>query len=200
MKITKSYLKQVIKEELSHLNEAPKSPPEYVKALTDIVGLTKAALDGGMTRFLIGHSPEETEEVLRKIMIPWVVRNYDYLESNSTSFGEASQGLVALTGPDGKKKFRPEFAKFFGKEVTPEAKVKAFKVRDVIKNSLLNGLIINGSRAFYKLHILAIGEILGRNPPQFKARTPQDQEYLDQEKERFKQRYADVIKAVTGRG
>jgi hypothetical protein len=198
MKVTKSYLKEVIKEELSRLNEAPKSSPEFTKALTDLVGLTKAALDGGMARFTIGHNPDESAEVLKKIMIPWVVRNYDYLESNSLSFGEANQGLAALIGPDGKKKFRPEFAKFFGKDVTPEAKVKAFKVRDTIKNTLLGGLIINGSRGFYKLHIYAIGEVLGMNPPQLKARTPQDQEYLDQDKERFKQQYADIIKAVAG--
>lgn len=196
MRITEQYLKQIIKEELSRLNEAPKATQEYTKALTDLVGLTKAALDSGMTRFSIGHNSDETAEVLKKIMIPWVVRNYDYLESNSTSFGESSQGLTALTGPEGKKKFKPEFAKFFGKEVTPEAREKAFKVRDLIKKTLINGLLINGSRGFYKLHIYAIGEMLdGKNPPKLKARTPQEQEYLEQEKENFKKQYADAIKS-----
>jgi hypothetical protein len=196
MKITKEYLKQVINEEYQRLSEAPKSSPEFTKALTDLVGLTKTFLDSGQ-RPSIGHNPETTRETLSKIMIPWVVKHYSYLLDNSTGFGENNQALTMLAA--NKKNFRPEFAKFFGKgPATPEAIEQGKKVRDTIKNNLLGGFIINGSRGFYKLHIYAIGEVLGMNPPQLKARTPQDQEYLDQDKERFKQQYADIIKAAAG--
>ena len=199
MKITQEYLKQVINEEYQRLSEALKASTEFTNALTDLVGLTKAFLDSGK-RPSIGHEPEVTRETLTKIMIPWVVKHYIYLVDNSTSCGESNQGLTMLAA--NKKNFRPEFAKFFGKgPATPEAVEQGKKVRDTIKNTLLDGFIINGgSRGFYKLHIYAIGEVLGMNPPQLKAKTPEAQEWLDQDKERFKQEYAGVIKAASGRG